>query len=200
MADPLTWMAIASAVGAVGSYSAGRTQEKVAGAQAKSMENAAIVERQNAETARQMGDRENEALGRHQRQVAGAQRAAAAQSGAGLGGSVGDVLEQESVKMQLDRLNLSYKTDLESRAFEQKASDLETQAKYTRYQGRAARRAGNLSAGVSLLMAGAYGYGAAGAGGARMPPGSMSGLGGGSPAYANLGGGSPAYANLRIGP
>jgi hypothetical protein len=179
MADPLTWMAIASAVSAAGAYSAGRTQEKVAGAQAKSMENAAIVERQNAETARQMGDRENEALGRQQRQVAGAQRAAAAQSGAGLGGSVGDVLDQESVKMQLDRLNLSYKTDLESRAFEQKASDLDTQAKYTRYQGRAARRAGNLSAGVSLLMAGAYGYGAMG-GGAASQSGAY--IGGSGPA------------------
>jgi hypothetical protein len=201
MADPLTWMAIASAVGAVGSYSAGRTQEKAAGHQAKLMEQNAAIERQNAVTASQIANEKEDQQRRAARQALGSQAAAQAQAGVGLGGSTRDIAEQSAIAAEMDALGIRYEGEMTRRAHMLRADDLEANAKITRYQGRAARRAGNLSAGVGLLMAGAYGYGAAGGfkpAGPSMTSGTMSGLGGGSASYANLGGGSPAYSGLYV--
>lgn len=80
----------------------------------------------NESTARQLQFR------RERSQMLGTQRAAAAQTGTGFGGSTGDVLDRTSTLSELDALNIAYEGEVRSQGFLAQA-DLEN------YYARVAR-------------------------------------------------------------
>lgn len=134
--------------------------------------NAATMEAE-ARIARQQGAAREEAQRRRAREFLGTQRAAAGQAGVGLGGSIGDVLEQSATEAELDALNIRYESNLQ-------ALGMENQAAITRWQGKEAKRAARARA-VATVISGAAQYGQGGgfnfgksgsAGGTGLTPGS----------------------------
>ena len=85
---------IASAFGAAGSIAGGR-------------ENAALL-RQQGKVAQDQAFADEQAQRREARQVLGAQAAATAESGTGMGGSNAILLRQSQIEAELDALNTRY--------------------------------------------------------------------------------------------
>lgn len=139
-----TVMTAGTAMSAIGSMQQGQAAKAAAGYNAAMMEQNATVERQQA------GARED-AQRRQARQVLGAQRAAFAQSGGGMGGSAADVMGQSAMNAELDALTLRYEGDLRARG-------MESQAASERYSGRSSAMAGYMGAAGSILS-GAARYG-----------------------------------------
>jgi len=148
-----TWLTIGStAVTALGAISQGNTAAANYDAQANANRYNAEVDRQQSQTALNESAAAQQAKQRQRRQMLGTQRAGAAQSGVGIGGSNADLLEQSQTLSELDVLNLAYEGTMRSRG-------LQTQATMDEYQGRVASgnvgtslRAGYLGAGKSLLV------------------------------------------------
>lgn len=142
--DPVTMMIAATAVQAVGAIQQGNAAKGAADYNASVLEQNAAIERQQA------GARE-EAKRREARQVLGAQRAAFAQSGGGMGGSAADVMRQSGMNAELDALTLRYEGDLRARG-------LQAEAASERFAGKQAQTQGYFQAAGSILGgAGKYG-------------------------------------------
>jgi hypothetical protein len=112
--------------------------------------NAALAE-QNAAVQRQQAGAREEAQRREAGQVLGAQRAAFAQSGGGMGGSAADVMQQSATNAELDALTLRYEGELRARG-------LEAEAAGERFAGKAALSQGYFNAAPTILS-GASQYG-----------------------------------------
>lgn len=122
-------MGLGLAIGAVGAFGAmqkGRKQAKMSRAQAK------IAQAQAYE--------DEQAQRREAKMLLGAQAAAMAQSGTGVEGTNEQVLRQSAALAELDALNIRYRGLSEAHGLLK--------------QARAQKRAGDLSAGLSLLKGG----------------------------------------------
>lgn len=151
MADPVTWITIAStAFSAIGAISQANTASANAKAQANAANYNAEVSRQQAESAQQVSTQQQLAHARQARQVLGAQRAGVAQSGTGFGGSNKDILEQSGTLAELDQLNIAYEGDLRARGFQSQAALDTYQAQVSNTNASRAKTAGYLGAGAAL--------------------------------------------------
>ena len=135
--------------------------------QAAANRNAEMLDR-NAGIEREQANQREESKRREARQVLGAQRAAFAQSGGGMGGSAADVMQQSSVNAELDALTLRYEGDLRARGMEAEAAS-------ERYAGKVAKRQGYMQAVGSILSGAGMYQGAQAASAARAS--TASGLG-----------------------
>lgn len=133
-----------TAVQAIGAVSKGNAAKAAAGYNAALMDQEAAAERQQASAREEQGRRQAA-------QVLGAQRAAFAQSGGGMGGSAADVMRQSSINAELDALTMRYEGELRARG-------LESQAAAERFAGKQAQRAGYFEA-AGTILGGAAKYG-----------------------------------------
>ena len=135
------------------------------------MQSQAAASRYNAQVSR---DQAQQALGvstaqqlqlrREARQLAGRQRAAAAQSGVGSGGSTADIMERTETLSELDALNVAYEGALRAHGYSTQAQLDEFNASAYDRQAKATKRAGlfnafgNVASGA-YAMSGAFGGG-----------------------------------------
>lgn len=133
-----------------------------ANSQAASLNSQAAASRYNAAVARQQGDQALQVSSAQQmqqrrdaRQVIGRQRAFAAQSGTGAGGSNADLLEQSETLAELDVLNTAYEGSLKARGFATQADLDDFYARSYQSQAKSVKKAGIFNAAGSLAM-GAY--------------------------------------------
>lgn len=105
--------------------------------------NARMSEIEN-KASQDQASREEEALRRDNRQFFGRQRAALAESGLGSGGTTGMMLDQSALLAELDAQNLRYQGAV-------RGAGLISQARSSRYGGRAASANAGLLAGAQLL-------------------------------------------------
>lgn len=115
----------------------GQQQQAMANYNAKILDQNAQIERQQT-VARESKQR------RESNQVLGMQRAAFAQSGAGLDGSAADVMAQSATNAELDAMMIRYEGDLRARG-------LKEQAKQERFAGKTALTQGYFNAAGSIL-------------------------------------------------
>jgi len=146
-----TFKIAGSILGAYGSYASGK-------ADSTNFLMKANAEEYNAEVARYMGEQALKAaaaqqlsLRRGQRQFLGTQRAAIAQAGIGTGGSASDVVAQSTSLAELDAMNLAYEGAARFKAALTQADLDEAEAVSYRYGSTAAKAAGRIGAGRSLL-------------------------------------------------
>lgn len=168
MSQAVPLLAIGAGVmGAGNALASGKAAQRAANFNAETMEAEARI-------AKQQGAAREEAQRRRAREFLGTQRAAAGQAGVGLGGSIGDVLEQSATDAELDALNIRYESNLQ-------ALGMQNQAAITRWQGKEAKRAARAQA-ITSLLSGAAAYGASGGinlgGGAAGATGLTPGAGG----------------------
>lgn len=93
------------------------SQKKALRGQAATAEYNAEIAQVNAENALLSSSSNQLQLRREQRQFFGTQRAIAAQSGAGPGGSNRDIIEQSEDVAELDALNLAYEGELKAHGY-----------------------------------------------------------------------------------
>jgi hypothetical protein len=149
--EPMSWMAIAStAVQAMGAIHQGNAAAASANAQAATADYNATVSRQQADSALGESSAAQMAQNRKWRQIAGKQRAAAAQSGVGFGGSNADILEQSETLAELDQLTLAYEGTMRARAFNSQGQLDEFSGGVYRNNARNQRTAGFLNAGAAV--------------------------------------------------
>lgn len=129
--------AVGTVVSAVGAIKQGNA------AQAASQYNA-TVSRQNAEAVRADAAANAERQERAARIRRGQNIAAAAASGLALEGSVLDIMEDNAIEEELDRLTILQRGEVD-------AAGLLAGAEMQEIRGRAAQREGRLSAGATLL-------------------------------------------------
>jgi hypothetical protein len=153
---------IAAAVSAIGAISQAQTASANAKSQAQAADYNAQVSRNQAYSAMQESTSAQLAQRRRAGQVLGAQRAAAAQSGVGMGGSTGDVLEQSGALAELDALNLAYEGDLRAKGYMGQADLDAWNATQARRNAKSAMTSGYLSAAGSLASFGATKFGGVG--------------------------------------
>ena len=99
-----------------------------------------------AGAALQQADAAEEAKRRSSREFFGRQRAAIAQSGLGVGGSVLDVVADSELNAELDALNIRYEGAT-------RATSLRNQSAIESMLGKAAKKQGRIGAVASLLSA-----------------------------------------------
>lgn len=133
-----------TAMSAVGAIQQGSAAKNAASFNAAVANNNAIAARQNAAASAKRQQREA-------RLRAGANRAAMGASGVE-GGSAYDLLEDNAMEEELDRLTIIHQGDL-------RAAGLEASAGLLTAQGKAAKKAGLTSAAGTLLKGGAKAYG-----------------------------------------
>lgn len=122
MSDPLTLLAVAGGTMAAGSLlDAGAQVEDLRRQQAAADFNATVLDQQARETRRQAGFRQ-EAQARAARKLLSRQRAALQQSGAGLSGTAGALVEEGTILAELDKLALAYEGQVQARGYLQQAS------------------------------------------------------------------------------
>lgn len=163
MADPISWMMMASAaVNAVGQvvegaqgYQQGKYEAAVAGQNAD-------ISRDNAARARRDADLAEEAKRGEVRKSLGRSAAAAAQSGAaGSGpgqGSIGLVLNQAAKEGELDALNIRYGGDTERQTHLMEEAQYRAEQRAAKRRAKAAAISGILgSAAATLSGSASYG-------------------------------------------
>lgn len=163
-----------TAVSAIGSIQQGNAAKQAANFNAQVANNNAIAARQNAAANAKRQEREA-------RLRAGANRAAAGASGIQLSGSVLDLLEDNAMEEELDRLTILHQGELQ-------ASGLESSATLLRAEGSAAQRAGFAGA-ASTLLSGASELDFGGFSSSSRPMGTISGAAASGRAGAGFGGG-----------
>ena len=144
----MTGVEIALAVASTAMSAYGAIQQGNAANQAAKFNSA--VANNNAIAARQNASENAKRQQREARQRAGANRANAAASGT-FGGSAFDLLEDNAMEEELDRLTIIHQGEL-------KASGLEASGGLMSAQGRQAQTAGYFGAAGALLKGGAKGY------------------------------------------
>lgn len=133
-----------AAISAMGAIQQGNAAKGAAKFNAQVANNNAIASRQNAKAGAKRQAREA-------RLRAGTNRANAAASGT-YGGSALDLLEDNAIEEELDRLTIIHQGELQ-------AAGLEASAGLLTAQGKAAKKAGYTSAAGTLLKGGASLYG-----------------------------------------
>ena len=152
---PVPWLAIAviasAALGAYSAYAQGQAQSKMAAYNA-------LIARQNAELARKqmaIAKTEKEIIeARHRREAEktlAAQRAGWAKAGVSMEGTPLIVAAESMSEAELDALAIRYASTVEQSQILAQAAGYEQQAQLERMRGRAARTAGYLGVGTSLL-------------------------------------------------
>lgn len=145
MCDPVSAsfvMAGANLMQGVAGYQAGSAENKMAKNQARLLD-------QSAGQTQQQGLRDEEQLRTQVRQFLGQQAAAIGASGVENSGSVARLQEDAARQGELDALTVRNNAYLE-------AWGLKEQAKSTRYQGKLAKRQGQMTLLTSALNAGAF--------------------------------------------
>jgi hypothetical protein len=147
MSDPVSWVYIASAaIGAVGAISSGQQQKTQFQAYAQANEYNALAQQQRAQTSRLVAGEREQMQRRESAFAIGKQRAAAAESGLGLGGSTGDLTSQSELFAEMDALNVRYQGELE-------ASGLMSQANLEGWQAGVNRQSGSSAAALGYVGA-----------------------------------------------
>lgn len=167
----MQWIAIATtAMQVISSISGGNQQAKQFEAYARANEYNAAVLRQRADTTRSAYGQREEQQRRQARFVLGQSRAAAAESGTGLGGSNADIYGQSEIMAEMDALNIRYGGESEAQGYLSQSGLEEWQAGVNRASGSSARRSGFIGAAGALLS---------GTGRYLQAGGSFPGIGGG---------------------
>lgn len=148
MADPITWAAVGFQ--ALGAIQSANTQAANQRAIAQASDYNAQVARNSAEAAMIASTSQQTAQNRQARQLAGRQRAAAAESGLGMGGSNRDVIDQSGTLAELDQLNLAYEGTLKANGFMAQSELDSFNAQMARRNASAARTQGFLQAGAAI--------------------------------------------------
>lgn len=159
----MAWVAMV--VAAVGALVQGRQQANEARAAAKVEKYHAGIADQNAAIAGQQASAEQERVRREGRQVLGAQRAAMAQSGTGMGPGTSnfDIQRQSTTMAELDALNVQYAGDLERRGLMQQAQMHRYNESSLRAKAKSIMRQRWITAAGAAMSA--YGGGMGGGGG-----------------------------------
>jgi hypothetical protein len=154
--DPITAIAIGSAISAVGAISSAKAQSQQMQSQADAANYNAIVANQNAETALQAGSANEEAQRRKSAIDMGHMRAGLAENGIGLdSGTATDLTEQSALSAEMDALNIRYQGQTQAQAYKtQSALDVQS-AQQAKANASSAMTSGYLTAGATALS----GYG-----------------------------------------
>ena len=129
---------IGMAFSAIGALSSGAAQNRAANY------NAAAAER-NATVSRQAAAADAALIGRRSRQQIGAARAAYGAAGVAIEGSPLDVLEQSAAEAEMDKLNISYKGELQAMGYDDTAA-------LSKSRAQDATTAGIFGAGKAVLI------------------------------------------------
>lgn len=155
---------------AIGSISKGNQQAQQLEAQARINDYNAALAAQRAESVRSVYSSREDQARRRQRLFLGRQRAGAAESRTGLGGTNADLLHQSEVEAEFESLNIRYEGDLEARGLLAQADTFRTQATNARRAAKGAKMGGLLGAGAAAISG--YGsYSGAGTTPTTTPPG-----------------------------
>ena len=157
MADPITIAMVAStAMAAVGAISAGNAAKAQADSQAQAATYNATMAQQNADTALQAANANEDAQRRKSAVEMGHMRAGMAENGIGLdSGTATDLTEQSALNAEMDALNIRYQGKQQARDYQAQAALGTQSAAAARANGQAAQTAGYLTAGATALS----GYG-----------------------------------------
>lgn len=153
MADPITIAMIAStAMAAVGAISAGNAAKAQADSQAQAATYNATMAQQNADTALQASNANEEAQRRKSAIDLGHMRAGLAENGIGLdSGTATDLTEQSAMNAELDALNIRYSGKQQARDYTAQAALGTQSAAASLAAGKAAQTSGYLTAGAQAL-------------------------------------------------
>lgn len=143
--------AISAIMGAKQAQAQGQAASDAANSQSQAAEYNASIARQNAQTALEQGNANEEAQRRKARVALGAQRAAIAEAGIGTSGSASDLVRQSAAAAELDALNIRYGAQLQSTGYLNNAALDDWQARQYRKNASAATSAARLNAGASVL-------------------------------------------------
>jgi hypothetical protein len=141
----------ATAVQALGEKQAGDAQAAQLRSQQQAATYNAAIAAQNARMERQQAGAREEAQRRQAGQVLGAQRAAFAQAGVGMGGTAADVMAQSLVNAELDALTLRYEGEMRARGMEIESTQAMSEAAALGAAASGARRQGLMRAGGTVL-------------------------------------------------
>jgi hypothetical protein len=166
---------IVMGVQAIGAISQGNAAAAQAQNQAAAARYNAEVSKQQATAALNASAAKQLAQNRQARQFFGVQRAAAAQSGVGTGGSNLDIFEQSATLSELDRLNIGYEGAMQARGFESQAAMDEYEATVFQANAKAAKRAGYM--GAVMAVGGGLASRFAPTGGVSAPKSTVAGSG-----------------------
>lgn len=156
MADPITWLAIGSAVfGASGAIQSGQQAEAAAESQANMDEYNAKKADQQAEHANAMAGIKEDDQRRRLRAAVGSQIASSSEAGAGLNS---DLIRQSLYDGESDTAAIRYEGALQADGYSSSAAMSRSNAAITRQQGKSAMTAGYLNAAGALIGAGTSYY------------------------------------------
>jgi 1-aminocyclopropane-1-carboxylate deaminase/D-cysteine desulfhydrase-like pyridoxal-dependent ACC family enzyme len=152
MADPITILVAAStAMQAVGAIQQGNAANAQAKANAQAAQYNANLKVMQAGVERQQAGAKEEAQRRRSRQMLGAQRAAIAQAGIGLGGSALDIAEQSELMAELDSLTIRYEGELRAKGLLAQADMDRYSADVYKFSGKQAKKDSFMRAGTAVL-------------------------------------------------
>lgn len=156
MADPITWLAIGSAVlGAAGQVQQGRQADAAGQSQQNMAEYNAKMDEVRARQVNAGAGRQEDEQRRKMRQVVGTQLASSAEAGAGLNG---DLLRQSIFDGESDTQAIRYEGALKAQGLTSDAAMSRASGEMARENGRQARNASYLNAATSLMNAGSSYY------------------------------------------
>lgn len=161
MADPVTWMFVASAVvGAVGAVAQGNAASAQAKTEAAAHDYNAAELRTHADIVSQQAGAKEDVQRRNAAQQLGLLNAAAAQSGIGTQGSAATVSRESAINAEMDALNIRYEGTVERRGLLAQSKLSGYQAQGARMNAKTAKTSGYINAASSALSAGTgyYGY------------------------------------------
>lgn len=163
-----------TALGAVGSYQAGRAQSMAYEQQAKVARQNSIIAQNNAAMERQSGTEEARRKRISTLQNIGSQKTALAANGVDVGyGTSLDVIEDTAMVGELDALMIETDSERKARNYEIESNNLVNEANLSSFSSRNARTAGTIGAiskgtqaigqlGSSLVSFGGMGFGGLG--------------------------------------
>jgi hypothetical protein len=141
-----------AAMSAVGAISQGEAQAQQQESAANAARYNAIIADQNAQTAQQAANANEEASRRKSAGDMGRLRASMAENGIGLdSGTATDLTENSSMNAELDALNIRYQGQQQARDYKSQAALGRAQAQQADNNASASRTAGYLTAGASAL-------------------------------------------------
>ena len=150
-------MIASTAVSFIGAMQQADAQSASYRARAQAQDYNATVARNNATVARDQANAREEQQRRHFSLLQGQAAAGAAQSGAGMDGSNGDLLKQNSLMNELDALNIRYEGANQANGLIAQSQLDKYGANVSRANASSAQEAGFWNAG-SKLLAGATNY------------------------------------------
>lgn len=181
-----------TAISAMGAIQSANSQAGAMNQQAGASRYNAEISRQQADQALSVSTAQQLQQRREARQLMGRQRAAAAQSGVGFGGSTSDMLERTETLSELDALNIAYEGALKAHGYSSQSDMEEFQARAYDAQAKTTKRAGMLSA-IGTVAMGAYQ-----ARGAFSPATSKTTVAGGSGLRVGAGTGFRSYGGTGL--